>query len=71
MCDFCEKGKKFSTNYIDVIFQKVLPMKNNQVLIKIKGCPKYSECVGKDLMQSINNIFEINYCPMCGRKLVK
>lgn len=68
-CEFCEKSEKFSTSYIDVTFQKVLPRKNNQVLIQFKGCPPYSKCSSKDVVQNINNVFEINYCPMCGRKL--
>lgn len=68
-CEFCEKGEKFSTNYIDVTFQKVLPKPNAQVLIQFKGCPKYSKCSSKDFVQDINNVFVINYCPMCGRKL--
>lgn len=64
-CDFCEKGEKFSTNYIDVSFQNVLPKPNAQVLIQFKGCPKYSKCDSKDFVQDINNIFGIKYCPMC------
>ena len=64
-CEFCEKSEKFSTSYIDVTFQKVLPRKNNQVLIQFKGCPPYSKCSSKDVVQNINNVFEINYCPMC------
>ena len=68
-CEFCDLGEKFSTNYIDVVFEKTLPSTNNQVVIKFKGCPEYSKCSSKDFVQIIKSVFFINYCPMCRKKV--
>ena len=67
MCDYCEKEVVIKTNYITIQLQKVLPISNKQMLVKCNGCPTYAEC--SKMIEKINNVFDINYCPMCGRKL--
>lgn len=70
MCEFCETKDRtlYQTGrYCDLYFQRF----GNKTLLEshIKGfCPKYQEdCSSKDLKPSM--VFEIDYCPNCGREL--
>ena len=55
MCEYCEKGKKFSED------------KTDKIKFDIYG--KHLRFFGKVLNFPIGRDVLINYCPMCGRKL--
>lgn len=61
MCEYCEKEK--------MIFFKFIPKSNNERIVNIQ-----KNRLVMSICKSTKGIFEedsidINYCPMCGKKL--
>lgn len=70
MCEYCEKGKELkSCNFCGNA--KITIYKNgfteNTGMLEIQG----NENIFKFFKTIYCPRFDINYCPMCGRKLVK
>lgn len=68
MCQYCEGNEEVS--YMSTRYMQLLvgtSINNKRALIaKFVGCPKYADCSQKDM--NILSLFEINYCPNCGRR---
>lgn len=61
MCKYCEDMKSFYYSITNNYIQEVYIEKDGSITI---ACPTYFNEEG-----SVN--FEINYCPICGKKLIK
>ena len=67
MCDFCKGISAYLSLYhtVDITYF------GKKALLRVSEkdrCPKSICCYKKDFKP--NSVFEINFCPYCGRKLV-
>lgn len=70
MCDFCNSKKILTSRDVDVKINLDVPFTDNACLTIYntkKSCPPFAKCCDKDMNIEVH--FEINYCPICGKKL--
>lgn len=74
MCEYCKGWEDedilYGENaYCDICIGKVFNHPNLILKDIRRGCPQYSDCIGK--LNAPKIAFAIRYCPNCGQKLEK
>lgn len=71
MCDYCEEGNKTEINGKDFVLEITAGFKNDinysSWIMKCKDDEKAGIMITTDDTNAV--YFDINYCPICGRKL--
>lgn len=70
MCDFCESKKLLTASFADLKIDSDVPFIDKACLTICntrKSCPPFARCCDKDMNIEVH--FDINYCPLCGKKL--
>lgn len=67
MCQFCKGKLPIVTHYGKFEIDELLSQP--VIICGISKCPPYVDCCNKDM--NVKMTMKINYCPICGRKLVE
>lgn len=72
MCEFCENKNILVSGDLDIKIDYDVPFIKHSCLTVFnthKSCPPFARCCDKDVKYEIH--FDINFCPICGKKLQK